>query len=195
MTKPPRYPCGHTLIAPLLRETARQQGVTHKTLESALAARLGIARATVRAWGTGYARPQSDAQARAVLALARDAKWTPSQKAGLLDCIEARPSLREELLAEAVARSRPLSPMIPVVTANRVHGREALLERICARLGAGETVGLSGMGGIGKSTLAALVTATPAMRARFHDGVLWASLGPSPDLFFEAGQWISALIP
>ena len=195
MTKPPRYPCGHTLIAPLLRETARQQGVTHKTLESALAARLGIARATVRAWGTGYARPQSDAQARAVLALARDANWTPSQKAGLLDCIEARPSLREELLAEAVARSRPLSPMIPVVTANRVHGREALLERICARLGAGETVGLSGMGGIGKSTLAALVTATPAMRARFHDGVLWASLGPSPDLFFEAGQWISALIP
>ena len=195
MTKPPRYPCGHTLIAPLLRETARQQGVTHKTLESALAARLGIARATVRAWGTGYARPQSDAQARAVLALARDANWTPSQKAGLLDCIEARPSLREELLAEAVARSRPLSPMIPVVTANRVHGREALLERICARLGAGETVGLSGMGGIGKSTLAALVTAMPAMRARFHDGVLWASLGPSPDLFFEAGQWISALIP
>ena len=120
MTKPPRYPCGHSLIAPLLGEVARQQGVTHKALETALAARLGIARATVRAWGTGYARPQSDGQARALLALAREARWTPSQKAGLLDCIEARPSLREELLSEAVARSKPLSHMVPVVTAHRV---------------------------------------------------------------------------
>ena len=195
MTKPPRYPCGHTLIAPLLHEIARQQGVTHKSLETALAARLGIARATVRAWGTGYARPQSDEQARALLALASDAHWTPSQKAGLLDCIEARPPLREELLAEAVARSRPLSPMVPVVTVSRVHGRETLVERICALLGAGETVGLSGMGGIGKSTLAALITAAPAMRARFYDGVLWTSLGLAPNLFFEAGQWISALLP
>ena len=195
MTKPPRYPCGHTLIAPLLSEVARQQGVTHKALETALAARLGIARATVRAWGTGYARPQSDGQARALLALAREARWTPSQKAGLLDCIDARPSLREELLSEAVARSKPLSHMVPVVTAHRVHGRDALVDRICAQLGPGETIGLSGIGGIGKSTLAALVTAEPAIRARFYDGVLWTSLGPAPDLFFEAGQWIAALLP
>ncbi|MEO6063374.1 MAG: NB-ARC domain-containing protein, partial [Thermoflexales bacterium] len=196
MIKPPRYPCGHTLIAPLLDEIARQQGITHKALETSLAARLGISRATVRAWGTGYARPQSDGQARLLVEQARDvAHWAPAQVAGLLDCIEARPLLRDELLADAVSRSRPLSPMIPVVTANRIHGREALIEQICAQLGAGETIGLSGIGGIGKSTLAALATAAPAMRARFYDGVLWTSLGLNPDLFFETGQWIAALLP
>ncbi len=196
MTKPPRYPCGHTIIAPLLHEIARQQGVTHKALETSLASRLGIARATVRAWGTGYARPQTDAQARLLVEQARAvAHWAPAQLAGLLDCIGARPPLRDELLADAAARSAPLTPQNPVFSAIRVQGRGALVAQIGAQLSPGMVLGLTGIGGIGKSTLAALVTLAPAVRARFYDGVLWASLGPAPDLFFEAGQWILALTP
>ena len=184
------------LIAPLLDEVARQQGVTHKALEASLAERLGIAPATVRAWGTGYARPQHDDQVRALAALARDvAHWPPARLAELLACVDARPPLRDALLAEAVQRSERSSPQIPVIATNRILGREALIDRIATLLVPGETLALIGMGGIGKTTLAALATIAQSVRARFYDGVLWTSLGPAPDAFFEMGQWISAADP
>jgi tetratricopeptide (TPR) repeat protein len=44
------------------------------------------------------------------------------------------------------------------------------------------TVVLHGMGGVGKSVLAASFARSTETRRTFHDGVVWLSLGPAPDL-------------
>ena len=49
---------------------------------------------------------------------------------------------------------------------------------------------LHGPGGIGKSTLAAALVLDLAVRARFPDGVLWAKLGPEPNLSSMLSNWI-----
>jgi len=50
-----------------------------------------------------------------------------------------------------------------------------------------------GLGGIGKSTLAAAVAHDPKVQAQFPDGVLWVTLGQQPDLLPLLSDWIQAL--
>ncbi|MEI2581160.1 AAA-like domain-containing protein, partial [Scytonema sp. PRP1] len=50
-----------------------------------------------------------------------------------------------------------------------------------------------GLGGIGKSTLAAAVAHDPQVQAQFSDGVLWVTLGQQPDLLSLLSAWIQAL--
>ncbi|MEA5599278.1 NB-ARC domain-containing protein, partial [Rivularia sp. UHCC 0363] len=50
-----------------------------------------------------------------------------------------------------------------------------------------------GLGGIGKSILAAAIAHDPDVKACFTDGVLWATLGQKPDLLPLLSSWILAL--
>ncbi|MCP4107646.1 MAG: hypothetical protein GY749_19230 [Desulfobacteraceae bacterium] len=53
---------------------------------------------------------------------------------------------------------------------------------------------ISGMGGIGKSTLAAeLASSHRDLQERFADGILWATLGQQPDIFSLLSGWLQTL--
>ena len=52
---------------------------------------------------------------------------------------------------------------------------------------------IRGLGGIGKSTLAAALARDPAIPTRFPDGTLWVTLGQQPDLLSLQSTWIQAL--
>ena len=52
---------------------------------------------------------------------------------------------------------------------------------------------LQGMGGIGKSTLAAALAHDPEVQDRFPDGVLWATLGQQPELMTHLSDWVQWL--
>ncbi len=52
---------------------------------------------------------------------------------------------------------------------------------------------LLGLGGIGKSTIAAAVAYTPEVQRRFSDGILWATVGQTPDLLTQLTYWIQTL--
>lgn len=52
---------------------------------------------------------------------------------------------------------------------------------------------IHGLGGIGKSTLAAALAHDSATQTRFSDGVLWVTLGQQPDLLPHLQRWIQAL--
>ena len=52
---------------------------------------------------------------------------------------------------------------------------------------------LHGMGGIGKSVLARALCDDPDVQAAFPDGILWATLGQTPDLTARLREWIETL--
>ncbi|BAS60308.1 MULTISPECIES: NB-ARC domain-containing protein [Leptolyngbya] len=52
---------------------------------------------------------------------------------------------------------------------------------------------IHGLGGIGKSVLAAWLAHDAEVQARFCDGVLWATLGQDPDILSFLCDWIQAL--
>ncbi len=82
-----------------------------------------------------------------------------------------------------------------------VIGREDALKTMQSKLVALRDAGTSapknqivqGWPGIGKTTLTALLAHDPYMHMLFPDGVLWTSLGETPDLFSELTVWANAL--
>ena len=63
-------------------------------------------------------------------------------------------------------------------------GRNGASPGVCA---------IHGMGGIGKSTIAAAFCHDSAVRNYFQEGVLWATLGLNPDILSILGDWIQLL--
>jgi DNA-binding SARP family transcriptional activator len=79
-------------------------------------------------------------------------------------------------------------------------GRDKVLDEIKQRIGVRSverraiTV-IQGWPGVGKSTLVAKLAHDPEIARHFPDGILWASLGESPNLLGELSAWADALIP
>ncbi|HUW84091.1 MAG TPA: NB-ARC domain-containing protein [Phycisphaerae bacterium] len=74
--------------------------------------------------------------------------------------------------------------------------KDALLADVrqpVAVTGAARTAGLWGMGGIGKSVLAAAVARDPDVLRAFPDGVIWITLGQNPNLTIRQSQLATAL--
>ena len=85
-------------------------------------------------------------------------------------------------------------PAIPLLfaTSTGLVGRDHLLGQLKARLlngKQGAVVALSGLPGMGKTTLATALANDPELKAHFADGVLWAGLGPGPDVPGLLSRW------
>jgi tetratricopeptide (TPR) repeat protein len=78
---------------------------------------------------------------------------------------------------------------------NHFLGRDQLVDDLVQRLLAGQSTALSaeGLPGVGKTTLAVVLAHHPAVLAHFSDGVLWAGLGPTPDVPSALAAWANAL--
>ncbi len=85
-----------------------------------------------------------------------------------------------------------IDPMIPLRSPLRLVGRDAELARIKQRLFAGDAVALTalnGLPGVGKTSLAVALAHDPEVRAHFSDGILWAALGPQPNMTGLLSRW------
>lgn len=83
-------------------------------------------------------------------------------------------------------------PAIPVKPMLRLVGRNQELFLIKQRLIAGDNVALtalSGLPGVGKTALSIALAHDPQVREYFHDGILWAGLGPEPDIPVLLSRW------
>lgn len=81
---------------------------------------------------------------------------------------------------------------IPPPPPVHIVGREDELARLRERLRAGENVAMTalhGLPGVGKTTLAITLAHDTEMRAHFRDGILWAALGPHPDISSILSHW------
>jgi tetratricopeptide (TPR) repeat protein/transcriptional regulator with XRE-family HTH domain len=83
-------------------------------------------------------------------------------------------------------------PAIPLQPAITLIGRDGDLERIKRRLcGNGKVplTALNGLPGVGKTALSITLAHDPDIRARYKDGVLWAGLGPTPNMPGLLSRW------
>ena len=83
------------------------------------------------------------------------------------------------------------------VPARRPHflGRDQLQAQLVQVLSQNPppTVALVGQAGVGKSTLAVALANDPQLQRRYPDGILWAGLGPQPDVPSRLAAWGDAL--
>ncbi len=111
-------------------------------------------------------------------------------------------SKTREGAAGAVATVNPPTPpsdpaplydsAIPLLPAVKLIGRENDLGRIKQRLIKGGNVALTalnGLPGVGKTALSITLAHDAEMRAHFRDGVLWAGLGPQPNMAGILSRW------
>jgi tetratricopeptide (TPR) repeat protein/transcriptional regulator with XRE-family HTH domain len=101
----------------------------------------------------------------------------------------------------------PLSPLLfdPFIPeapgdASRLLGRDALLAQIKQRILKNENennslalTALNGLPGIGKTALAVALATDRAVQEHYHDGILWAGLGPHPNVLHLLTHWGSLL--
>ncbi len=82
--------------------------------------------------------------------------------------------------------SIPLAP--PVFLVGRQDKLAQLKQRLCDSKRNLMTA-LQGLPGVGKTTLAITLARDEEIRAHFHDGILWAALGPEPDVLSVLSHW------
>lgn len=68
-------------------------------------------------------------------------------------------------------------------------GREELLNDLVTHICAGKHIALSGLPGVGKTALAATLVHHPHVLEIFCEGVLWAGLGPHPNVLEQMSRW------
>ena len=94
--------------------------------------------------------------------------------------------------AAPFAPSPLYDPSIPLPPSIYLVGRDEELAHLRQRLLAGGSVALTalnGLPGVGKTTLAITLAHDPELRAHFKDGILWAGLGPNPNMQSHLSRW------
>ncbi|NEQ86384.1 MAG: hypothetical protein F6K26_41860, partial [Moorea sp. SIO2I5] len=71
--------------------------------------------------------------------------------------------------------------------------KQILLSQKTAKAGTLVVSAIYGLGGIGKSTLAAALAHDSEVQSHFPDGIFWATLGQQPDILSFLSSWIQQL--
>ncbi|HEV2580693.1 MAG TPA: tetratricopeptide repeat protein [Ktedonobacteraceae bacterium] len=94
----------------------------------------------------------------------------------------------------AESASRVFDPTLPtpLMGAARLVGRDEIVQQLRQRLCTGKGVvltAINGLPGVGKTTLAVELAHDEQIQEHFQHGVLWAGLGPTPDVFAILSHW------
>jgi tetratricopeptide (TPR) repeat protein/transcriptional regulator with XRE-family HTH domain len=153
--------------------------------QAKLAEAIGTTIRSVSRWEQGLAMPYPHYRERLCVIFNKTAR-----ELGLLSTANES----DVLAAASEEPSFLFDPTIPEIRscANSLLGRNELLLQIKQRLLNGERLGLtalSGLPGIGKTTLAVMVATDKEVMAHFHNGILWAGLGPHPNVLGLLARW------
>ncbi len=201
MDAPKTPPRTKLIEARLQRKLSQQQ----------LAERIGTNYVNVSRWERGITRPGpyfrrklshlfGKTEEELDLALSGEANIslpnTPTSKPAAVDVIASLPESANlpapAPVAAASVNEAIYDPSIPLPPPVHLVGREDELAELKQRLRSGDSVAMSalhGLPGVGKTTLAVTLAHDAEMRAHFRDGILWAGLGPTPDVSSVLSRW------
>lgn len=100
------------------------------------------------------------------------------------------------IIPSPVSAPQLLDPTTPVLPPHPLVGREGDLAKLKDRLCSGKNVtltALNGLPGVGKTTLSIAIAHDAEAQAYFRDGILWAGLGPQPNLSGISSHWCALL--
>src|SRR5581483_5482747 len=164
-----------------LTEARTQRGLSQQDV----AERIGTTHVNVSRWERGVTKP-SPYFRRKLSALfgntEQELDLLPGQAQGMAPTGASTTPASEALYDPAI----PLLPAIPLI------GRDEDLARLKQRLRAGGSIALTalnGLPGVGKTALSIALAHDPEIRAHFRDGVLWAALGPNPNMPGLLSRW------
>ncbi len=150
-----------------------------------LADQLAITPVTVSRWETGVNRPSQYFRMRLCQLFNRTPEALDLVDTSLPGSLQAKPAWQQAVPAI-------VDPAIPLPQPWRLCGRDQTLAEIKRRLRSGDSFALSaldGLPGMGKTALAVWLAHDPEVREMFPDGVLWAGLGPDPNLMRVLSRW------
>ena len=94
---------------------------------------------------------------------------------------------------EQTVLSDPAVPLLGRNSPANLVGRAEMLRDLKGQLTGGSSpllfLALSGLPGVGKTTLAVALAHDPQIREHFADGILWVGLGPTPDIMGQLARW------
>ena len=146
-----------------------------------LADRLGTVQVTVSRWETGQTNPSPYYLKKLSQILGKTPEELDLTSRALSS--SNKPSSRTE---------NPIfDPVIPPLLRMPLIGREHDIAHLRDQLCHGylTTLAISGLPGVGKTTLACTLAQDPRIQSSFPDGVLWAGLGVRPDLQHHLVRW------
>jgi len=165
--------------------------------QAKLAKVLGVTTRTVIRWEQGLAMPQPNYRKKLGTLFGKTA-----QELGLLWDTDANGEVQETLLSVpqlatpdvSVQPSLLADPTIPQTPGHisSLVGRASLFTQVKQRLLEADSLtftALSGLPGVGKTTLAVALATDQEIQARFCDGILWAPLGPQPHVLGQLTRW------
>ncbi|HEU5229236.1 MAG TPA: tetratricopeptide repeat protein [Ktedonobacteraceae bacterium] len=171
-----------------LTEARTQRGMSQQDVAN----RIGTTHVNVSRWERGITKPSPYFRRKLSALFGKteqelDLLPTPPQSASASSAPVAPPAPALSPASEALYDPAiPLQPAIPLI------GRDEDLARLKRRLRAGGSIALTalnGLPGVGKTALSIAIAHDLEIRAHFRDGVLWAALGPNPNMPGLLSRW------
>ncbi len=172
-----------------LRRARQRRGWSQAKVAEAIGADSG----TVSRWERGISIPSPYFREQLCRLFEMD-----TQALGFVQSSEDEQEEFSLLLKEGVSLALPLAkkssiidPVIPRLpsTSPSIIGHKELLNDFILTVCTGGTSALFGLPGVGKTTLLIALVHDKRIRAHFADGILWAELGPKPDVYTLLLRW------
>ncbi len=157
----------------------------HQWSQQDVADRIGTTHVNVSRWERGITRPSPYFRRKLCSLFGKSEQQLDLEPApgSSITGPAAPPPTANEVLYDS---SIPLQPAIHLV------GRDDELAQLKQRLFAGGSIALTalnGLPGVGKTALAIELAHDHEIRAYFRDGILWAALGPEPNIPGLLSRW------
>jgi tetratricopeptide (TPR) repeat protein/transcriptional regulator with XRE-family HTH domain len=165
--------------------------------QAELAKKIGCHIKLLHRWENGHALPSSFYIRKLCTVLKKDARTL-----GLVPEDDAQPPHTPENApiiqgnTDTEERQPIFDSAIPLLPDRAFVGRDKEISAVKQQLrnrGNVALTALNGLPGVGKTALALALTHDPEIRAYFSDGVLWAGLGPNPNMPGLLSRWGSLL--
>ena len=200
-------------LAPRPRVRLTTERIVRKWSQRELADRIGTSTVNISRWERGLTRPGPYfreklcvlfSKSEQELDLEASPEWVATKISELPTTLQTPPIEHEHHTDHDIperatssdttgASNKPLyDPLIPRSSVLKLVGRNEELTQLKERLCSGQSVALTalnGLPGVGKTALSIALVQDETIRAYFRDGILWAGLGPEPNVSSMLSRW------